>query len=254
MNPPQSTKPTAGRGRSDSNGSAWPTGLAAVACLFVLVGLWFAVTSSPDASQGEFVRILYVHVPSAWLAFAAFGVTALGALGWLVTKREWLDRMAESSAEIGVLFTAVTLFTGALWGRPIWGTYWEWSDARMASTALMFFVYLGYLALRRSIPDPALRARRSAILGLVAVVQVPIVYFSVLFFRTLHQGQTIRPDGAQMDGSMVAALLVNLAAFTVLYVALLAARMRLGRLEAELEPASASVAGAAVQPPRIETS
>lgn len=226
-----------------------------VASALVLgLGLWIALSSRPDATQGDFVRIMYVHVPSAWLAFVAFGVTALGSLGWLITRRMWSDRLAESSAEIGVLFTAVAIFTGALWGRPVWGTFWDWGDARMASTALMFFVYLGYLALRRSIPDPITRARRSAVLGLVAIIQVPIVYFSVLFFRTLHQGQTIRPDGTQMDGSMVAALLTNLAAFTVLYAVILAARMRLARLEAEQPQPVTAVAGSVVTPPKLEPS
>ena len=227
---------------------------AGVAALLVVAGVWFAVTSPPDVVQGDYVRILYVHAPSAWLAFVAFGVTALGSLGWITTRRPWADRMAESSAEIGVVFTAIALTTGALWGRPIWGTYWDWGDARMASTALMFFVYLGYLALRRSIPDPVQRARRSAVLGLVAVVQVPIVYFSVLYFRTLHQGQTIRPDGIQMDGSMVVALLVNLLAFTLLYVVLLAVRMRWARLEASAASTVDDVAGSAVSAPRMELS
>lgn len=228
--------------------------VAIVTGLLVLVGLWLALSSPPDAIQGDFVRIMYVHVPAAWLAFAAFGVTALGSLGWLLSRRPWTDRMAESSAEIGVLFTGVALFTGALWGKPIWGTYWDWGDARMASTALMFFVYLGYLALRRSISDPELRANRSALLGLIAVVQVPIVYFSVLFFRTLHQSQTVRPDGTQMDGSMVAALLANLAVFTVLYGVMLVARMRLGRLEAERAPTTEEMAGSAITAPRMELS
>lgn len=215
------------------------------------LGLWLAVTSPPDVFQGDYVRIMYVHVPSAWLAFLAFGVTALGSAMWLVTRRSGWDRLAASSAEIGVLFTAVTLFTGMLWGRPVWGTFWDWRDARMSTTALMFFVYLGYLALRRASPDPVSRARRSALLGVVAVVNVPLVYFSVLLARTLHQPMTVRPDGAQLDPAMLAALLVNLGAFSLLYVTLLMARIRLAKLEdeqAETEP----VAGARVRPPLVD--
>jgi heme exporter protein C len=222
--------------------------LAAAALVALAAGLWTALTSQPDAEQGNFVRIMYVHVPAAWLAFLAFGVTACGSAGWLIRRRPRWDRLAESSAEIGVLFTAIALFTGALWGRPIWGTYWDWGDARMASTALMFFVYLGYLALRRATPDPLARARRSALLGLVAVVQVPLVYFSVNLWRTLHQPMTIRPDGIQMDDTMVVALLTNVAAFTVLYAALLLARMRLGLME---ERPEVTAAGAAVTAPKL---
>lgn len=226
--------------------------LSVVGAAAVGLGLVLAVTSSPDALQGDFVRIMYVHVPGAWLAFLAFGVTALGSIGWLLRRRSGWDRLAASSAELGVLFTAIALFTGMFWGRPVWGTYWDWGDARMASTALMFFVYLGYLALRRATPDPTARARRSAILGVVAVIQVPLVYFSVHLWRTLHQGMTVRPDGIAMDGSMVGALLTNLAAFTIVYLVMLTARMRLARLEAArtavpVEP----VAGTAVTAPEL---
>jgi heme exporter protein C len=227
------------------------TALSALSAIAVAAGLWTAFTSVPDAQQGNFVRIMYVHVPGAWLAFLAFGVTALGSLGWMISKRMFFDAIAEASAEIGVLFTAVALFTGALWGRPVWGTYWSWGDARMASTALMFFVYLGYLALRRTIADPTARARRSALLGLVAVVQVPLVYFSVTLFRTLHQTMTIRPDGFQMEPSMVVALLTNIGAFTLLYATLVFSRMRLGRLAAREERAAVT-AGAAVTTPKFE--
>ena len=144
-----------------------------------------------------------------------------------------------------MLFTAIALATGMIWGKPVWGTYWDWGDARLATTAMMFFVYLGYLALRRTTTDPRLRARRSSVLGAIAVVQVPLVYFSVKLWRTLHQGLTIRPDGIQMDGAMVSALLVNLAAFTLLYAALLSYRTALARIEeaaaAERVPARSPV-------------
>lgn len=231
---------------------ALPRVLTALTALVVAAGLWTAFTSPQDAEQGNYVRIMYVHVPSAWLAFLAFFVTAFGSAAWLLRKNLRWDRMAEASAEIGVLFTAVALFTGALWGKPIWGTYWDWGDARMASTALMFFVYLGYLALRRATPDPVQRARRSAILGLVAVVQVPLVYFSVTLWRTLHQTFTVRPDGPQMDGEMVVALLVNVASFTMLYLTLMVARVRLGRLQESAGSVVAAPAGTAIVPPKLE--
>lgn len=244
MTTPSESPPVPTRRRS-----LLPLGIITAAA--VGVGLRLAVTSSPDAFQGEYVRIMYVHVPTAWLAFLAFGVTALGSIGWLVRKTERWDRMAASSAELGVLFTAIALFTGSLWGRPVWGTYWDWGDARMASTALMFFVYLGYLALRRATLDPLARAKRASILGAVAVVQVPLVYFSVNLWRTLHQPMTVRPDGVAMDPSMLAALLGNLAAFTLAYVVLLVARMRLAALDATAESSTEPVAGTAVTRPLL---
>ncbi len=233
-------------------GSLVRNSIGVLAALALGIGLVLAATSSPDAFQGEYVRIMYMHVPGAWLAFLAFGVTALGSAGWLLTRRDGWDRLAEASAEIGVLFTGVALFTGSLWGRPVWGTYWDWGDARMASTALMFFVYLGYLALRRATPDPTARARRAAVLGLVAVVQVPIVYFWVTFWRSVHQGFTVRPDGVSLEGSMVGALLVNLLAFTLLYGYLMMERMRIARIAGARMAEAAEAAGAAVTSPNLE--
>jgi heme exporter protein C len=205
--------------------------LMAMAGLAASFGLWLAYTTPPDSVQRTYARILFIHVPSAWLAFLAFGLTAAGSILWRITRRSGWDRLAAASAEIGVLFTAITLVTGAIWGRPVWGVFFDWGDARMASTAVMLLVYLGYLGLRRVTTDPTQRAARSSILGIVAVIQVPLVYFSVNLVRTLHQTQTIRPDGAAMEPAMLRALAVNLVAFTLLYVALLTARMRVARLE-----------------------
>ena len=223
------------------------TGLAAVA---VAIGLWFALTAPPDALQGEYSRLLGIHPPAMWVAFIAFGVTALGSVMWLIKKTERWDRLAAASVEVGVIFTAIGLFTGMVWGQAVWGTPWDWQDPRLMSTAVMFFVYLGYLALRSSIDDPNLRARRSAILGMIAVVQVPLVYFSVNLFRTLHQGQSIRPDGSTMPDEMLIAMLVNMGALMVVYVALMVARLDVAKAEAAAAPES-TVAGEAVRPPRL---
>ncbi len=195
------------------------------------VGFGFAMWAPTDVVQLDFVRIMYVHVPSAWLAFLAFGVTLVGGVVWLLTRRWAWDRLAAASAEVGVFFTGLALVTGMIWGRPVWGVWWDWGDARMMSTALMFFVYLGYLALRRSTPDAVSRARRSSVLGIVAFVQVPLVYLSVILWRTLHQTPSIRPDDTTMDSRMLVALLVNVAAFTLLYAALTRRRVQLGRLQ-----------------------
>jgi heme exporter protein C len=224
--------------------------LLSLAAVAVAVGLWFALTSPPDALQGEYARLLGIHPPSMWVAFIAFGVTAFGSIMWLVKKTPRWDRLAAASVEVGVVFTAIGLFTGMVWGQAVWGTAWDWQDPRLMSTAVMFFVYLGYIALRSAIDDPAIRARRSAILGAVAVVQVPLVYFSVNLFRTLHQTQSIRPDGSAMPTEMLVAMLVNMGAFMLLYVALMAARIEVARVEAEAAPES-TLAGEAVRPPRL---
>ena len=168
------------------------------------------------------------------------------------------DRLAASSAEVGVYFTGLTLALGMIWGKPTWGVWWTW-DARLTLTAIMFFVYLGYLALRRTTTDPSSRAQRSAVLGILGVVMIPLVHFSVTWWRTLHQPPTIiRPDGPQIDDSMMlAALLVGVAAFTVVYAAFVSKRMELARLEdvvTEREAAvDLTVAGEAVTAPNIAT-
>jgi len=230
--------------------------LSVTAIVALAVGFTFATTVPPERVQGEFAKIMFVHVPSAWLAFLAFGVTMVGGAIWLVTKTPIWDRVAAASAEVGVFYTALALLTGMIWGYPVWGTFWDWSDARMMSTAIMFFVYVGYLALRRSIPDPETRARRSAILGIVAFIQVPLVYFSVTLFRTLHQGPTVvRPD-APIDPEFLRALMVNLAAFTLVYAAFMTWRTRLARLEDELEETEAiadfELAGSGITAPSVE--
>ncbi len=224
--------------------------LLGVAAAAMTVGLWFALTAPPDALQGEYSRIINVHVPSLWLAFLAFGVTALGSIMWLWRKTQRWDRLASASAEIGVLFTGIGLFTGMVWGKAVWGRAWDWGDPRLTSTAVMFFVYLGYIALRNALDDPVVKARRSAILGVVAVVQVPLVYFSVNLFRTLHQTQSIRPDGSTMPAEMLIAMLVNVVAFTILYVALMAARTDVARIE-EASQEIELLAGDAVKPPKL---
>ena len=227
-------------------------GLAVLALVF---GFVTAVGAPRERTQGDFARIMFVHVPSAWLAFLSFGVTMAAGIVWLVRKRPFWDRIAASSAEVGVFFTALALLTGMIWGHPVWGTYWDWGDARMMSTAIMFFVYLGYLALRRSIPDQQVRARRSAIFGIVAFVQVPLVYFSVQMFRTLHQTATFQGPDSPIDEGFLLPLLTNLAAFTLVYLAFTLSRARLARVEDELAEAEAladfELAGSGITEPRL---
>lgn len=229
----------------------WPALVVSLVAAFIL-----AMMSPADVVQGDLVRILYVHAPAAWLAYLAFVVTLVGSVGYLVTRRLTWDRLAGASGEVGVFFTALLIALGMIWGKPTWGVWWTW-DARLTLTAVMFFVYLGYVALRRTTTDRHDRAIRSAVLGILGVVLIPIVHFSVVWWRTLHQPPSvIRPDGPQIDDPlMLAALIVGTVAFTIAYAALLAKRMELDRLEeAVAEQAAAldtTVAGDAVSAPRL---
>lgn len=211
----------------------------------VLFGLWAA---PPDAKQGDAQRIMYLHVPAAWAMYLAFGVTTLASVLWLVPRTRsfvW-DRLAGASAEVGVLFTGLTLVLGSLWGRPVWGVWWAW-DARLVTTAVLFFLYLGYLALRAVPADPVVRARRSAITALVVSIDIPIVHFSVNWWRTLHQQATVfTPDlDPEIHGVMALTLWIGVLAFTLLFVALLDRRYRLAALEEGLEARTLDAAIAA---------
>jgi len=196
-----------------------------------LVTFVAAMTVSPDAIQGQLSRIMYVHVPAAWLAYLAFGVTTFASAMYLWKRDLAWDRRALASAEVGVFFTGLLIGLGMIWGKPTWGVWWTW-DARLTLTAIMFFVYLGYLALRRTTDDLDARAKRAAIFGVLAIVQVPLVHFSVVWWRSLHQAPTLlRPEGPEMDTSMVVTLLIAVASFTVMYVAMMYKRIELARLE-----------------------
>ena len=212
-------------------------GWAALAALAVLAvfGLWVA---PPDRVQSDAQRLMYLHVPSAWIAYLAFGITALASALylWRRTRSPVWDRLAASSAELGVVFTGLTLVLGSLWGRPVWGVWWAW-DARLVTTAVLFFLYVGYLALRR-VPAPIeARAKRSAIAALVAFADVPIVHFSVDWWRTLHQQATVFTPSlnAHIHGVMAFTLWWGVVAFTILFVYLLDRRYRLEALEEDLE-------------------
>lgn len=210
------------------------TVLVVATALFLLVAL---VASDPDRSldaQGELVRIMYIHVPAAITCYLAFLVTAVASGMYLWKRTPGWDALAASSVEVGVIFTGLTLITGSIWGHPTWGTWWEW-DPRLTSTALMFVMYLGYLALRRAILDPASRAKQSAILGLVAFVNVPIVHYSVDWWRSLHQSATISTLDPQIDGLRLFALMFGIVLGQLTYVWLMMHRFRLEFAAAALE-------------------
>ena len=214
-----------------SPSSVWPWIVMAAAGLITFVA---AMSVSPDVVQGQLSRIMYVHVPSAWLAYLAFGITMFGSAMYLWKRNLKWDRLAHSSAEIGVFFTGLAIALGMTWAKPTWGVWWTW-DARLTLTAIMFFVYLGYLALRRTTDNLEVRAKRASILGVVAIIQVPLVHFSVIWWRSLHQAPTIiRPEGPDMDTSMVVTLLIAVASFTVMYLAMMIKRMELARLDDEI--------------------
>jgi heme exporter protein C len=185
----------------------------------------------PDAEQGDVQRLMYVHVPSAWLAYLSFFIVFVASIAYLRTHRIRWDRLAAASAEVGVLFTALTIVLGMLWGKPVWGAWWTW-DPRITTTTILLLIYVGYLAVRRLPESPARRARWAAVIGVVGFVDVPIVQLSVTWWRSLHQGPTVRLLGeTTMAPVMLTALLVAVGAFTLLYGYLVALRLRVGRLE-----------------------
>src|SRR6202021_301392 len=218
---------------------------AATAALFAL-GLWLAFAAPPDYQQGETVKIMYIHVPAAWLSTFIYGVMALASLGTLVWRHPLADAAQKAAAPLGAGFTFICLVTGSLWGKPMWGTYWVW-DARLTSVLVLFILYLGLIALWRSIDDPGRAARAAAILTLVGAVDLPIIKFSVEWWNTLHQSASVfRMDGPTIDPSILVPLLVMTGAFTLLFITLLLAAMRneiLRRRVRTLRLTQASIAG-----------
>jgi len=204
--------------------------------VLLAVTAWLALyVTPPRENQGfDAVRLLYLHVPCAWLAYLAFGVTALASVLWLIprTRATTWDLLAGASAEVGVVFTALMLIVGSLWGKPTWGTWWEW-DARLTTTAILFFLYLGYLALRRTATTSDERGMRCAIAAIIAFADVPISYLSVTWWQTLHQTGTVFNDklDVRIDGSMAFTLVLAVLAFTMLYGYLTLERFQLAQLE-----------------------
>lgn len=221
------------------------TGLAVIAALIL------AFASPREVNLGQSARLFYVHVPSIMVAYLSFTVTLIASAVYLATKRMNWDHLALASAEAGAVFTGMTLVIGMIWAKPTWGVYWTWSS-RLTLTAILFFVYLGYLALRRAITDPEVRARRAAILGMLSIVQIPIVHFSVIWWRDVHQPPTLAtPQGMQIDTPLLIAFLVAAVAFILLAALLISLRYRIAQAEYILETAepTAGVAGDAVTAP-----
>ena len=182
-----------------------------------------------EARQGLAQKIFYLHVPAAWSALLAFSLVGITSALYLWLHDPRLDRFAAASAEVGVAFSAVMLTTGPIWAKPIWGTWWTW-DARLTLTLFLFFLFIGYLALRAALHDPAERARFSAVVGILGMLLVPFIHLSVYLFRTLHpQPIVLKPSAPSLPPEMLRTLLVSMAVFTVLYVGLVTAAVRAGR-------------------------
>jgi heme exporter protein C len=204
-----------------------PTPLSIAAAAGVALTYVRAIYYTPtEAVQGPAQKIFYVHAPSAWVAFLAFFLVALASALYLWLREERLDRIAEASAEVGIVFTTVVLITGPLWGKPVWGTYWTW-DARLTLTLFLWFIYVAYMVLRGAIDDRDMRARFSAVLGILGALLIPFIHMSVYLFRTLHPRPILmKPSAPSLPGEMLTTILIAFAAFTLLYVALLRARYR----------------------------
>ena len=208
---------------------------AAATAILLIVGTYLALfVAPPDYQQGEAVRIMYVHVPAAWMASFVYGVIAASSAVALIWRHPVADIAAQQSAPLGAGFTLLCLVSGSLWGEPMWGTWWVW-DARLTSVLVLFFLYLGYIALVNAFDEPTRGARAGAILALVGVVNLPIIKFSVDWWNTLHQPASVFRIGAPtIAASMLWPLLIMAVGFTLFYVTLLLVRMRSALMAAKL--------------------
>jgi len=200
--------------------------LAAATIILLAIGLSQSATAPDDYQQGATVKIMFIHVPNAWLSMFVWGVMSVAALGTLVWRHPLADVVQKAAAPLGACFTFLALVTGSLWGRPMWGTYWEW-DARMTSVLVLFLLYLGLIALWRAVEDPARAGRAAAILTLVGAVNIPIIKFSVDWWNTLHQPASVfRLSGPTIAASLLYPLGVMAVGFMLLFATLLLAAMR----------------------------
>jgi len=205
-------------------------GWVALVALIAAEAFGFA-TSVPDRDMGNLQKIMYVHVPAAWTMFIGFAIVFGASVLYLWKGEEKHDLLASSAAEATAVFTALTLVLGSIWGKPTWGVWWTW-DARLTSTAILLLVYVGYLLLRAMVEEPERRARYAAVVGILGAVNIPIVHFSVKWWRALHQPSTILgPEPSPISPSIQLALAVNWVAFTLLFAYFLAWRVEIARLE-----------------------
>ncbi len=239
-------------------------GLASLVGLAVLLVLAFVITD-PDqrvfdrgadlepllTGQGDAVRLLYVHFPVAMVTYIAFSLNAVGSIAVLWKKSTWWDNTAAAAAEVGVLFCGLTLVTGSIWGRPIWNTWWKWGDVRLMTTTILFLIFVGYLAYRRTMTDSRVRAKRSAVVGLIGAINIPIVYKSVDWWqnRTLHQQSTLRDRS--IEDLTLFAMIFGMVVFVAIFAWLMIHRFRIGWLEHQTETVGLE---AAIEERRAQTS
>ena len=201
--------------------------LAVATLLSMAAALFAALIYAPtERVQGDVQRIFYVHLAVAWNAYLAFFLVFVASIVYLWKRDLWWDALARSSAEVGLLFTTLVLIVGSLWARPIWGVWWSW-DARLTTTLLLWFIYVGYLMVRSSAADEARGARYAAVLGIIGFLDIPIIHQSVVWWRSLHPESVVTASGGPaMPQSMLVALMINLIAFTILYIYLLRLRLQ----------------------------
>jgi heme exporter protein C len=213
--------------------------LGAFALIMIALGLYWALVQAPrDALQGDVQRIMYLHLPSILTAYLSFFLVFIGSCLYLWKREKRDDNLAHSAAELGVLFTALTIIEGSIWGKPTWGVWWTW-DARLTLTAILLLIYSGYLMLRSLIDDEDRAALSAAILGIIGFLDIPLIHMSVYWWRTLHQPPSIlRPDKLPWENvhpAMLTALAINFVGFLLLYFYLLSLRLRLGEVRSEIK-------------------
>jgi heme exporter protein C len=210
-------------------------GLALASAAALVAGMYGAFLGAPtERTMGDIQRIFYIHVPSAWTAFAAFAVVFVASVAFLLTKDLRWDRIALACAEIGTIFCTAVLITGPIWAKPVWGLWWAW-DARLTTTLLLWLIYLSYLLLRDFLEEPARQATLAAVFGIFGFVDVPIVYASIRLWRTQHpQPVILGGEESGLDPAMLKVLLLCWAAFTMLFVLLAVLRVRLEKSRAEV--------------------
>lgn len=211
--------------------------LGGLALVVIAVGFYWALLQAPqDALQGDVQRIMYLHLPSILTAYLSFFLVFIGSCLYLWKREKRDDNLAYSAAELGVLFTALTIIEGSIWGKPTWGVWWTW-DARLTLTAILLLIYSGYLILRSLIEDEDRAALSAAVLGIIGFLDIPLIHMSVYWWRTLHQPPSIlRPDKLPWENihpAMLAALAINFVGFLLLYFYLLSLRLRLGEVRSE---------------------
>jgi heme exporter protein C len=214
----------------------WGVLLTGLALVSMVASLYMTFLWAPtEATMGDVQRIFYFHVPSAWIAFFAFLLVFVFSLAYLVRRNKRWDNISAASAEIGVLFCTLVLVTGPIWAKPAWGVWWTW-DARLTLTLVLWLIYVAYLMLRHYMPDPERRATFSAVLGVVGFIDVPLVYFSIRWWRTQHPQPVMSGGGdSGLEPPMLATLLVCLGSFTLLFLLLLRLRLKIQRLREEAD-------------------